>query len=55
MDVVPGRELYDFYRKSRCKRDIVENGLNGVNNPENKESNVNGVALVKPLSPIQHP
>ena len=47
MDVVPNRKLYDFYRKSLCKR---ENGFNDVNNSDNEESKVNGVAPVKPSS-----
>ena len=51
LDVVPNRELYDFYRMYLCKRDIVENGFNDVNSPENEESRVNGVTPVKPSSP----
>ena len=27
MDVVPNRDLYDCYRKSRCKGEKVENGV----------------------------
>ena len=30
MDVVPNRDLYDFYRKSRFKGEKVENGVNDV-------------------------
>ena len=55
MDVVPNRELYNFYRKSLYKRDKVENGFNNVNNSENEESRVNGVAPVKPPSPPPPP
>ena len=43
MYIVPNRKLYDFYRKSLCRRDIVENGFNDVINSENEESRVNGV------------
>ena len=51
VDIIPSRDLYDFYGKSRCKGEIVENGVNDVNNSENEETRANGVAPMKPLSP----
>ena len=52
MDIVLNRDLYDFYRTSRCKGEKVKNGVNDVNNSENEEARVNGVAPMKPSPPL---
>ena len=35
-------------RKSQCKGEKVENGVNDMNNSENEQTRVNGGAPIKP-------